>query len=94
MPQGIQVWNAAGLLVFDSSVYTVRFAGVQTFTADTGSTIINFTPGTGRTLFFYAVQAGEISFTYVNYYTSTQIEVILSGMQPGSSLNVFYGDKI
>ena len=104
MPQGVEVFDASGNSIFDSSVDTLRLAGVTTFTSNVTNQIQSFTPGTGRDFFYFAVVSGGNSQGYYqvyggNYpvitvtYSSGVIYFTISGIVNANCyINIFWGD--
>ena len=76
MAQGMQVWDSAGTLIFDTNTMTGRILGTITVTANTADTIVNVPVSTGKTLFWF------------NYTTGT-IQLIVYQANPGGFPNRF-----
>lgn len=92
MPFGLQAWNDSGQLIFDTNTRTTRLAGVYTVTSN-GMGVINFTPTTGKTMFLFTLQAGNVEVCNVYVASPNVIEWQTNGMQPGSQVNIFYGER-
>jgi len=58
MAAGLQVWNAAGSLIFDTSDYTFRYMGAFTFTNNPTSDVTVSTPGSVAGTYFATTDVG------------------------------------
>ena len=81
MPQGIQVWDATGTLIFDTTTITARLIGYQTITNSSGNiTNSQFSTGTP----FYLFMPGS-------YTTTTSPQVVFSGTNMSWPAGTFSG---
>lgn len=104
MPQGVEVFDSSGNSIFDSSVDTLRIAGVTTFTGNVTNQTQSFTPGTGRDFFYFAVVSGGNSQGYYQVYggnrpiitvtyNSGTITFTINGIVDSNCyINIFWGD--
>lgn len=58
MPQGLQVFDAAGNITLDTSDFTFRYIGSYTFTANPSADVTVSTPGTVAGLYFATCDTG------------------------------------
>lgn len=58
MGQGLQVWDASGNIILDTSDQTFRYMGVYTFTANPSADVTVSTPGTVADIYFATCDTG------------------------------------
>lgn len=58
MAAGLQVWDASGNIVFDTSDYTFRYMGSYTFTNNPTADVTVSTPGTVAGTYFATCDTG------------------------------------
>jgi hypothetical protein len=103
MPQGVEVFDASGNSIFDSSSMTLRIAGVTTITGNVTGQTQSFTPDSTRDFFYFVVAAGSAGDGFqvgdnnpsaAVTYSSGTISFTVTGISNGSDcyLNIFWGD--
>jgi hypothetical protein len=97
MAQGMQVWDPAGTLIFDTNTMTSRILGTIVVTADTTADItVNVPVSTGKTLFWFNYTTGTIQLTVyqgdpANFPNRFAYAAHFLG--PGAAGYIFYGEK-
>ena len=104
MPEGLQVMDASGNVIFDSTVDTLRIAGVTTFTSNVTGQTQSFTLGDNRNFFYFTVASGGRAAQYYQIYggnrpvvtvthSSSTISFTITGIVDSDCyINVFWGD--
>lgn len=85
MPQGLQIWDSSGNLVFDTNTAAGRVLGVTDITASTSGSVTNAGLATGTAFCFFQTKS-------TSYFTAVP-SITLSGTtlswDNGSGTNAF-----
>lgn len=91
MPYGLQAWDAAGKLVFDTNTMTIRM-GASLVVTSNGSGNIDYVPSFGKAFYAIGYQVGVIGFTSLVKVSDTRFTWQTSSMSAGSMFIIIYGE--